>query len=63
MYKIEGVLEFNISWDLFEGLLVSDFDGYLVFGVVEFWDNKDVKVWIFYLCKDVKWFDGMLVIV
>lgn len=63
MYKIEGVLEFNISWDLFEGLLVSDFDGYLVSGVVEFWDNKDVKVWIFYLCKDVKWFDGMLVIV
>lgn len=63
LYKIEGVLELNVSCDFFEGLLISDVEGYFLLGVVEKWENKDFKVWIFYLCENVKWLDGMFVIV
>lgn len=57
-HKIEGVPESNVSRDLLEGLIVSDADGHPVPGVAEKWENKDFKVWTFYLRKDAKWSDG-----
>lgn len=35
----------------------------MVLGVVESWEMIDNKIFIFYICKDVKWFNGDFVIV
>lgn len=61
--KVVGLLEIQVICDLFEGLVNQDVKGNLVSGVVICWQSNDNCVWIFILCDNVCWFDGMLVIV
>lgn len=63
LYKVEGNFEINIIMNLLEGLVSNDVNGYIIFVVVSYWDNDGYKVWIFYLCDDVVWSDGIFVIV
>src|SRR5215470_649555 len=58
-HKLEGVPEFNITADLFEGLTTYGPDAKVVPGAAESWDiSDDGKVYTFHLRKDGKWSNG-----
>ena len=57
--KIEGVPEFNLVLDLFEGLVSQDPSGKIIGGVAEKWESKENStLWTFSLRKNAKWSDG-----
>ncbi|MBP2166900.1 oligopeptide transport system substrate-binding protein [Erwinia toletana] len=57
-HKTEGVPETNVLLNLLEGLVSSDNYGQLVPGVAERWENRDGKVWTFWLRADARWSNG-----
>ncbi|MDX6910175.1 oligopeptide ABC transporter substrate-binding protein OppA [Hafnia paralvei] len=57
-HKIEGVPENNVTNDLMEGLTQHDTQGKTIPGTAASWDNKDFKVWTFYIRPDAKWSNG-----
>jgi oligopeptide transport system substrate-binding protein len=57
--KIEGVPEFNLALELFEGLVSQDSSGKIIGGAAEKWESKDnATLWTFTLRKNAKWSDG-----
>ena len=57
--KMEGVPEFALALDLFEGLITQDANGKIIGGVAEKWESSDdSKLWTFTLRKNARWSDG-----
>ena len=57
--KIEGVPEFSLTLELFEGLITQDASGKIIGGVAEKWESKEnSKLWTFTLRKSARWSDG-----
>jgi len=58
-HKLEGVPEFNITADLFEGLTTYAANGDVVPGAAKSWDiSDDGLVYTFHLREDGKWSNG-----
>ncbi|RWR03750.1 peptide ABC transporter substrate-binding protein [[Pantoea] beijingensis] len=57
-HKTEGVPETTIILNLLEGLVSNDNYGRVVPGVAERWENKEGKVWTFWLRPDARWSNG-----
>ncbi|PNQ53833.1 oligopeptide ABC transporter substrate-binding protein OppA, partial [Vibrio agarivorans] len=57
-HKAQGISDFLVIKDIFEGLLSVDPNGNVVPGVAKSWKNHANKKFIFYLRDDLYWSDG-----
>ncbi|MBX4181170.1 oligopeptide ABC transporter substrate-binding protein OppA [Sodalis sp. CWE] len=57
-HKIEGMPEWNVNRDIFEGLVIYNLQGDIQPGVAKSWENKDFRIWTFHLRKNIKWSNG-----
>ncbi|HBY1516177.1 TPA: oligopeptide ABC transporter substrate-binding protein OppA [Klebsiella aerogenes] len=57
-HKVESDVEFNITSDLFEGLVSVSPQGEIQPRLALKWENKDNLVWTFHLRPGITWSDG-----